>query len=413
MVVDTGLFTDAAITLSKKFKKVYYCNPGWVGATPRQNDAEIGKGMEGIELVSDIHIPEFDSIDLFVFFDIYFGQMQVWLEGQGKAVWGSRMAEEFEIDRIKCREAMCEVGLPCANYEVITGMDKLRAFLKENDDKFVKTNKWRGTMETLYAKNYKFACPRLDKLEYDLGPFAKATKFLVEDSIPDCAETGVDAWCIDGKFPKHHMGGVEIKDLCYVARMLDRVDIPEPVRRWEEKMAPKFKALGYRGFYSTEVRIGKDKVPYMIDATMRLGSPPGELEQFLFTNFADIIWFGANGIMQEPETEFEYGAQAIISSPWAEENFQPISFPEKFREHIKLRNAVKIDGEYYCVPQEVGACEIGSVVTGGDTLEEAIAKLAEVADEISGYQIKIPLHAFEDAEAELGKLKKFGLDFIS
>jgi len=412
MVIDTGLFCEAAITLAKRFKKVRYCCPGWVSATPVPNDAEIGKGMEGIEVVGDFH-PYIEETDLFCFFDIYFGPLQVWLESQGKAVWGSRMSERFEIDRIKCREAMASVGLPVPKYEVVTGMPDLRKYLQGHKGVFVKGIKYRGSFETMNAATYAFIKPRLDKLEYDLGPFAAKEKFMVEDGIPDCVETGTDAWIVDGNLPARHMAGFEIKDLCYIARMVERESIPEPIRRWEEKMMPLFVKDGYRGNYSTEVRITKDKVPYMIDATMRLGSPPGELEMHLFKNFAEIVWYGANGIMQEPEERGEFGAQAIISSAWADGNMQPISFPKEYRDNIKLRNAVMIDGKFYVLPQRAAAAEIGSIVAYGDTLEQAIGHVKEIAGEISGYQIKVPLHAFDEADDELELARKMGLDFFS
>lgn len=412
MVVDTGLFCEAAITLAKSVKKVYYCCPGWVSATPVPNDAEIGKGMEGVEVVGDVH-EHFDDVDLYCFFDIYFGPLQVWLEKQGKAVWGSRMSERFEIDRIQCREAMKEVGLPIPKYQVVTGMSDLRKYLQFHKDVYVKGIKYRGSFETMHAKNYEFIKPRLDKLEYDLGPFAKTERFMVEEGIPDCVETGVDAWIVDGKMPKRHLAGFEIKDLCYLSTMIDRKDIPEPVRRWEEKMMPFFKKDGYRGNFSTEVRITKDLTPFMIDATMRLGSPPGELEMHMFKNFSDIVWYGANGVMVEPEERGAFGAQAIISSAWADGNIQPITFPKEFRNNIKLRNAIKMDGQYYILPQRVAAAEIGSIVAYGDTLEEAVDAVEEIAKEVSGYQIKVPLHAFDDADEELALAKKMGIDFFS
>lgn len=412
MVVDTGLFAETAITLARSMKKVYYCNPGWVSAAPRQNDAEVGLGMEGIEVVQDVH-EHFDEVDLYCFFDIYFGRLQTWLVGQGKAVWGSRMAEELEIDRILCREEMKKVGLPVPPYEVVTGIEALRKYLKTHDDVFVKCNKWRGTMETVHAKTYEYAKPRIDKLEHDLGPFGPSTKFLVDDALPDCVELGTDAWTVDGEFPERHMAGIEIKDLCYVARMIDRERIPEPVRRFEEKMAVTFDRYGYRGLFSTECRIGKDHVPYMIDFCARQGSPPGELEQYMLTNFADICWYGANGIMQEPEEVAEFGAQAVISSPWAERNFQPVTIPDEFRKQVKLRNAVKVGDRYYCLPQDVPAAEIGSIVAAGDTLEEAVDQIREIAEAIEGYQVEVPLHAFDTAHEHIEKAKEFKLDFFT
>ena len=118
--------------------------------------------------------------------------------------------------------------------------------------------------------------------------------------------------------------------------------------------------------------------------------------------------------MQEPEERAEFGAQAIISSAWAGEgNIQPISFPEEFRDNVKLRNAVCLKGRYYVMPQRVTAAEIGSIVAYGDTLEAAIEQVREIAGEVDGYQIKVPLHAFEEADEEIEKAAELGLDFFS
>ncbi len=89
--------------------------------------------------------------------------------------------------------------------------------------------------------------------------------FDVEASLPDKCEVGSDSWSVDGKTPKTHLCGIEVKDSSYAGRILKADEIPKALSVVDEKMAPLLKEFGYRGNYSTEVRVGKDGVPYMID----------------------------------------------------------------------------------------------------------------------------------------------------
>ena len=409
LYVDNGLFCELACTLGRTFKKVYYCTPGWTSAFPKPNDAEIGKGLENIEVVGSMFGPWFDKIDVFIFPDVYFGEMQVWLESMGKKVWGSRMGEQLELNRQGCKEVMRRVGLAVGPYVVVKGMAALREHLKANPDRWVKINKYRGCFETFYAKNYKSVEPRLDEVEYKLGAFKTELEFIVETPLDDCIETGIDAYVIDGQYPDTHMVGFEIKDLGYLAKMETRKNIPEQVTRFDNAMAPIFKRYGYRGFFSTEVRIGKDKIPYMIDFCGRLGSPPSELYQEVFTNLADIIWKGANGILVNPIAKAKFGAELLIHSSFAECNYQPIDFPEKYRANVKLRNAMKVNGRYYIIPQSVGLPEVGAIVGWGDTQDAAIEMVLKVAKEVEGHYLTIPFEAFDTAKEEIAKSAKLGI----
>jgi hypothetical protein len=209
------------------------------------------------------------------------------------------------------------------------------------------------------------------------------------------------------------MTGIEIKDCAYVGRVMEREDIPEPIRRFSDTFAGDFKKAGYRGFISDETRIGKDKVPYMIDATMRMPSPPGELYGYMFTNFADIVWHGANETMIEPEERAEFGVQAVIHSSWAGDNFQPITIPDKFRDQVRLHSAIRIGEEYYIPPQQEEEEIIGSIVACGDSYEECFDEIRDIAKEIDGYQIEVDVEAFDKAEEQLEKAAKMGFDFLT
>lgn len=408
LVVDNGLFVELAIRLAQDFKKVYYCCP-WVDAFPKMNKAMIGYGFEEIEIVDDIQGPHFDSIDLFVFPDVYFGQLQVSLEAEGKLVWGARMGEELELSRDSTKKLMADLKLPVGPWVKVRGMDKLREFLKANKNQYVKVNKWRGLCETFLSKDYRSIEPKLDEMEYGLGAFKEEIDFIIEEALDDRVEIGLDAFTVDGKFPSKLIAGIEVKDAGYVGMFNDYDKLPKEITSFDAAMEPTLKAYGYRGFYSTEIRVGKDHVPYMIDMCARAGSPPNELYQEYYKNLGRIIWDGANGIVTDPEPEAKYGAELIIHSSWADKNWQPVDFPDDMRRFIKLRNATKIKGRYYVIPQAVGLPEIGSTIGWGNTLKAAMEMAEEVANSVEGHYIKIPKESFEEANQEIEKLEAFGI----
>lgn len=267
LVIDSGLFVETAVCLARTYKKVYYCTPGGIqSAFPKLNDTQIGIGLENIEVVRDVFGPHFDEIDLFVFPDVYFGHLQLHLLSLGKVVWGARLAEELELSREGCKALMKQLGLPVGPYAIVKGMAGLREHLKAHENQYVKVNAFRGTFETFHATNYKAVEPKLDEVEYNLGAFKHIIEFIVEDELPDKCEIGTDGYTVDGKYPSKQLAGIEIKDLGFIGIFKDYASFPEPLTRWNKVMAPVFKEYGMRGFFSTECRIGKDHVPYMIDA---------------------------------------------------------------------------------------------------------------------------------------------------
>lgn len=411
-IVDNGLFSELAVCLARDFGRVLYY-VSWESAYPKMNEAYIGYGLEGVERVESFW-PMFDEIDIFIFPDLFHGPFQVWLESQGKRVWGSRNGEELEIYREVCQQQMAAVGLPVAPYEVIKGTERLREILSTNENMWVKVDQWRGTFESFKSSNFRNVEPRIQEIEYQLGPLKDIVEFVVSADLPDRVEVGIDAYCIDGAWPAETLVGIEVKDLGYVGEFMKWSKIPEPVSRWNKLMSPLFTQYGYRNFMSTEIRIGKDLKPYMIDACCRCGAPPNELYQEFYTNLAEIIWQGADGVMVNPVPKAKYGVEIIMQSQWANDrNWQPVDFPAKIREHVKLRFGAKIKDRYYVVPQWIGLKEIGAIVAWGDTLEKALESAQSIADEVDGYAITIPDGALEEAQEEMQKSAEIGLKIFS
>jgi hypothetical protein len=402
LVWDNGIFTEIAVTLAKDFGRVLYYVP-WTSGMPKSNALLIGEGLDGVERVSSPWA-HFDDIDIWIFPDVYEGDLQAWLASQGKRVWGCRTGAELEIDRPASKETSKKLGIDIGPYKVIKGLAALRKHLKAHDDQWVKISGTRGDMETFGAKTYKHVEPRLDELEHNLGALKKVMTFTVEQGINDAVETGYDGFTIDGKFPKAAMTGVEVKDEAYLMKTVRWSELPDQVRSVNEKLAPALKRYGYRGFISTEVRCTEDGKAYLIDPCCRAGSPPNELYQIMMANMAEAIWEGADGIVVEPEFRSRWGAEVLLISEWADQNWMHVSFPPEVRENVKLRNFCMIEGEYYVIPQWTGSAEIGAVVALGDTPDHAIAEVKRICELVEGHLLTKPCDALDIAREQLDKI---------
>lgn len=409
-VVDMGLFLEIARVLGRACKRVYYYVP-WEARFPKLNEAAIGYGVEEIVL-ADSPFSVIDECDLFVFPDVYHGPLQRFLVRQGKAVWGSGGAERLELERNWCKQTMKAAGLPVGPYRVVRGVEGLREHLKSHPRQHVKLSKFRGHFESFFAKSYRLVEPRIDEIEWQLGPLKEDIEFTCEDDLAGRAEFGVDAYCVDGRLPERTLCGVEIKDRGFVGKVCDYAQLPEPMTRYDRAMAPLLERLGYRGFYSTEVRIGKDHVPYMIDACCRAASPPGELYQELYANLPQIIAGGAQGVMVQPEIKAPWGAELLLVSQWSDRNWQAVDFPPQYRQCVKLRNAVRRKGRWYVVPHNEGVTQIGAVIGYGQTRQQAVDMARRIAATVEGYDVEVFPDSLDQADEQIDKARHIGLDIL-
>lgn len=407
--IDNGLFVDFAIRYAPQFKRTLYWTP-WANGFPVSNTLLVGDGFDEIERIK--HFWDYlDEVDLWIFPDVYFSDVQVALEGMGKRVWGARTGEDLELYREDAKKIIGKVGLPVAPWKRVVGLEALREYLQKHEDQWVKVSTVRGDFETFHAPSYKLIEPRLDELEWKLGAKKDIYEFMVEAGINDCVEIGFDGWTVDGQYPSPAMMAYEIKDLGMLGTVKAYDAFPEPVKLVNEKLASWFKERRYRGFLATELRVGHDGVPYLIDPCCRCGTPSNELLQEFFINWPDIWWAGAEGEIVTPEQAHKFGVIAMIHSAWSNHNWQAIEFPEDVRQWVKLRNHTRIEGRDYVVPTAVGLPEIGAVVGVGDTVSEAIEHLKENADQIKGYDIDIKLDSITQALAVVAEGESFGIEF--
>lgn len=405
-VIDQGLFAELAVTLSKSFGKTLYYSP-WESAFPNSNQLYVGNGLKGVERVTSPW-PFIDEIDLFVFPDVHMGAMQVYLEKQGKRVWGSRHGEQIEMDRVGAKKLMKQLGVPIGKWTTAKGTDALRDHLKTHDNQWVKVSTMRGDCTTFCAENYNLSDSLIDDLEHKLGAKKYLTEFIVEDAITPAVEIGYDGFCIDGKFPKTTLVGIEVKDAGYVGFSGPYSEIPDPVRMVNDRLAPYFEEVNYRGFFSSELRVTEDNTPYMIDPCARMGAPPGYLQMLMIKNLPDVLWYGAEGEVVDPEFTAPWGAEIIINSKWAEHNWQPVEFPSELRDNVKLRYLSFIKNRYYVLPQLGTGQDIAAdAVAIGDTMHEAIESCKKIAKKIKGPYLEIVADALDEAEEQYEKLGKW------
>lgn len=410
LVYDQGIFVEIARRLAEDFGRVIYF-ADWTSGYPSSRMLLVGAGDDTFERIEDPWpLIEADEIDLYVFPDVYQGGLQSYLRSQGKRVWGCGRGAELELDRPKSKEMTAKAGVNVGPFKEVIGLDALRKYLKTHHDSWIKINSTRGDMETFHSPTYEKIEPRLDELEHKLGAKKKIMKFIVEQGIPDAIEAGYDGFCIDGQFPRVGITGIEVKDKGYVGRTINYRDLPPQVREVNDALKPHFRRYNYRGFWSTEVRVSADGKAYPIDYTARAGSPPSELYQNMIINLAEVMWYGAEGILIEPEYSAVWGAEVLLHSAWADSNWAHIKFPNEIRRNVKLRNYTVIEGEHYIVPQDCGMPEIGAVVATGKTAKEAIEEAKRIAALVESYDMEIPVEVMDDALTDLKEILGANID---
>src|SRR5208283_1482734 len=384
-IVDSGVFAEVAHTLSHSFGHVYYTSP-WIADYPSSYKTELGEGFSDYERVSDIW-EILDDVDLFVFTDLHQGTLQEYLTAQGKRVWGSRNADELECDRTDAKALFTELGIPQAPYEVITGMNALRKYIRSRgDDKlWIKINRTRGDTETFCVEGYDLAKNRLDTMEAEYGPVAATRDFVVEDNLPDTLDIAIDTYCIDGQYPVRAMLGIEQKDMGYVGAVKNWVQMPPALVDIYERLSPTLESYQYRNLFALESRVGKSGL-WLADPCCRFGSPVSELELNMITNLPEILWEGAGGNLVEPVYKGKYGCEVLIKSRWSPEKPMLIQFPEEYRDQIKLRYAAQFGNETWILPQNSGE-EVGAIVAYGDSLKSCMDEVAEIGKQVKGTQL--------------------------
>ena len=390
LIIESGGYHSFALCLAEKFGTVYYYTP-WKNAFPSMADAVVGSEWEDGEMLDTfdglplVRIKNmFDvvnEVDCIVCPDTYNGDLQEFFREQGKAVFGSFAGEDLELDRWLAREIFEEHKIDLSDAKRIVGIDALKKYLeKQKDKKWVKISSYRKEFETFAHKDWFNTEIKLDQLAYKLGPLKHITEFIVESDLPDMNETGFDGFFVDGEFPDKTLAGCEIKGVSYAGKIYNYKDLPEEVTAVNDGLKPILAKVKYQGAISSEIR-SDGKKHYLLEPTCRLPSPPNELYQNMYLNLPEMVWEISNGRMPEIETKDKYGLELVLNTNWQDEQAThiPVSFDEKYRKNIKLKNPIKIDGNYYCLLIN-GISEVGSIVATGNDLQACKKEIEEVFD---------------------------------
>lgn len=413
-VIDYGTFTCIAEKLAETMRKVYYYTP-FSQEYQDIRDCIQGAGLDPVIRLDDYMDPDtFDDIDLWVFPDIGYGDLQRYLRKMGKSVWGHFGASEIEVYRTLFLDTLREVGLPMVHNAEITGMTALNAYLREHENVWVKVNRFRNNMDTWHHSTYEESQQTLDSLAVIFGGARDEVVFIVQDDIKAEGEIGYDGWSIDGQYPVRSFQGYEKKNELYLGSCLDYRDLPDEVRTVNEAMSPKLAEYGYRNWFSTEIRV-KAGTPYFIDITPRMAGQTGEHQLETCRNFPDVIWQGANGVLLPPDFEYRIAVEATLhyhsntKDPTITDEWKMLRIPDSVLRWVKLYHYCKI-GDAYHFPSR-NTDEVGVVLGVGNTVVEALAHLGENLDALKDLPVHANVGGFSSLFKSIEKAEQQGMTF--
>lgn len=406
-ILDNGLFVELALRLARDFREVRYWSP-WEIEFPTVNDRAIGDGYPELVKLEDALVDSvFESTDVYMFPDIFHAGKQQLLTRAGKPVWGSRQGDGIETRRIRFRQLQEQIGLPVPEYEIVTGLSALRDHLKESGHCFIKTtSKIRGTMETWEHLDYDQSRFKMDNIQLKAGPLSEKMVFLVEQPIESPFETGLDTYCIDGKFPKTPMQGIEIKGKFILCSAQTQSTTPKAYDDTLSALSPLLAEGKYRNFLSLEFR--KD---ILTDPCCRCPNPGIGCQMEMISNLGQIVYEGAKGVLVEPEFEFEFGCQAAIFHDDDPELWKQFKIPPETRRWVKLMENCQVNDLECNVPRPPYGQKIGWVIGVGSTIEKMAEHLTENAHALKDLPFDIKLDSLPEAIEQIQALEDSGREF--
>ena len=407
LVVDRGAHTYCAEELAKKFKKVYFCLSD-EDPYPNSAKAAIATGFKGVQRVASMW-DWVDKVDLICFFDTNYADKAHYLREHGYRVFGSGKGEIIELDKVGFLETLEKLGLPCPKTYIAEGIDDALEYLEAHKDEtlFLKCKR-RGDFESKKFTSMPQIKLFFQEMRKRLGTAAETTEILIQHTVESEVEAGIDTMTADGQYVSNAIIGIEGKDKCFIAQIFK--ENPKILQDINDAFSGELKKLGFRGNYSTEVRITADGVAVFIDPTPRQPEPPGALFTMIYENWAECLWAIAEGNIPVPKVVSKFGAQYILTSWWYNENEMHVEVPKKYRDYLKLKNHKVVDGEIFVVPNQNGEFW-GSIVAAESTIEKSIAKIKEVAESIKADGFHFEPSCFDGIMDSASKAKKFGINF--
>jgi hypothetical protein len=376
-VVDAGLFQSVARRLAQDAKRVLYHCPTSEGF-PTINKNIIGRGFPDIEKVDDIWAVK-DEVDCWVFPDINMSALQMELESQGRHVWGSRRGDTLELNRQLFHKTLGKLKLEVPKFVVMEGMTKLREHLKDHEDKFIKISRYRGSLETFHWRNWDLDEGYLDVLACRFGPAKEIIPFLVFDAIDTPLEIGGDTYCIDGRWPRTMLHGIETKDKAYLGSVTPFADMPKQLTEIMEAFSPVLAKYRYRSQWSMEVRVLDGKA-FFTDPTCRGGLPSTSSQLALWKNLAEIVWAGSQGELIEPEPAAKYSAECMIKGDGADDEWQVVEIPDELAASTNFSHCAMNGKQLWFPPDTHHGSDLGWLVATGNSIDEVIDRIHKLTD---------------------------------
>lgn len=406
-IYDSGSFTPLAQALVDKVKKVYYFSTWEKDGFPEMKDDNIGTGIKGVTRLSH-PFSKIDEIDLWIFPDVYYQDVQILLKRLGKLVWGSGTSAWMELDRFALKEWTKENKMPTSNAEIYTGMEDVIKNMPP--ERFIKFSKYRGDTETFKYYDKDRSEYRAKEIELHLGILSKEVEVMGDERI-DGFEIGADTYTVDGIYPTNMLWGIEIKDAGYIGKISSPSNLPRQLHYINDKLKPVFKEENYRGYFTYEIRTKSLTDGYLTDMTTRLPDPPYEAHLAMVDNIAEIMYYGAQGIMVQPKYNSSYCAIVIMMSDFAEDNIMPIKVPKEVRPYTYIMGLMERDNEWYSITNKHWGGGFGAVIGIGKSKDEAVKHCLKNCENIQGDSLLINIDALTKADEEIKKMRKIGVMF--
>jgi hypothetical protein len=185
--------------------------------------------------------------------------------------------------------------------------------------------------------------------------------------------------------------------------------VPEPIKSTTDGLKPFFKKNKTRMPFSTENMVNKKGESYLIDPTCRHAGPCGfSIAIRQIKNFSQMAFGLATGNIVQPIIENKYCGGVSFNSEEANTNWMRLRFPKEMRNRIVLREAVKIDKDFFAVP---GFDNIFTVIALGDSVKSVVDELHEVTGAIQAQGIDKDLTGLYKIQDEIKEGIEYGIPF--
>lgn len=410
--IDNGLYCAPCEDLSDGGKNEVYFYTPWAQPFPSVNDYQKGYGYGNLkkELWPFYRIPDADMV---VNFDVSNNDLIDFLRKQfpSKSIFGAGRGEKLEHDRVFLKEWLKTKGMPVGPYEVIKGFSNLVKYLKTSKGtKWIKTNIFRGDMETFRYNTWDDDKYYLDEIAVILGLLKENYTFVIEEDIEAVVQSGSDNFFTGGNFVPFSWGFEIDKNLCVNKVINDIDEMPQELLGNLEALRPLMERMDYRGPVSTEERITVDHDSYLMDFTARLPAPMGQMYSVFIKNWAEVVYKIGKNEMPEIDCDHDYIGSYALMSEHARNNNVKVMVDPKHLKDVRFQMVAQNSDGYFALKGNEGICVL---IAGGKNPQEVLDKLKEAKKYVDAMSLDdTGLHAidhhFEEAHEAV---KSLGIKF--